>query len=127
MKVLARVLENLADRLTGPVSFRFILQPLVAAAFAIVAGLQDARLGRPPYLWAILTERANRAALVKDGWDQIGKVFVVAILLDLVYQVVVLEIYPGEALIVAVLLAIVPYAVLRDVVTRIAGMLGGRR
>ena len=127
MKVLARVLENLADRLTGPVSFRFILQPLVAAAFAIVAGLQDARLGRPPYLWAILTERANRAALVKDGWDQIGKVFVVAILLDLVYQVVVLEIYPGEALIVAVLLAIVPYAVLRGVVTRIAGMLGGRR
>ena len=126
MKVLPRILENLADRLTGPFSFRFILQPLVAVAFAIVAGLQDARLGKQPYLWAVLTEPANRAALVKEGWSRIGKVFLVAIVLDLAYQVVVLKVFPGEAVIVAILLAIVPYAVVRGVVTRIAGMLGGR-
>ena len=125
MKVLPRILENLADRLTGPFSFRFILQPLVAVAFAIVAGLQDARLGRPPYLWAILTEPGNRAALVKDGWTRIGNVFLVAVLLDLVYQVVVLEVYPGEALLVAFLLAIAPYVVVRGVVTRAAGMVKG--
>ena len=108
-------------------SFRFVLQPVVACVFAVIAGLQDARLGRTPYLWAILAEPANRSALVKDGWSRIGKVFLVAIVLDLVYQVVVLEVYPGEALIVAVLLAIVPYAVVRGVVTRVAGILGGRR
>ena len=72
-------------------SFRFVLQPVVAAIFAIIAGLEDARLGRRPYLWAILTEPANRAALVKEGWTRIGKVFLVAILLDLLYQVVVLR------------------------------------
>jgi hypothetical protein len=55
-------------------------------------------------------------------------VFLVAVLLDLVYQVVVLEVYPGEALIVAVLLAIVPYVIVRGVVTRAAKKLkGGRR
>ena len=75
-------------------------------------------------MWALFSEPANRAALVKDGWNRIGKVFLVAIVLDLVYQVVVLEVFPGEALIVAVLLAIVPYVVVRGVVTRIAGMLG---
>ena len=127
-EVLSRIVENLGDRLGGPMSFRFVLQPVVAAIFAIISGLEDARLGRRPYLWAILTEPANRAALVKKGWTRIGKVFLVAILLDLVYQVVILEVYPGEALIVAVLLAIVPYVVLRGVVTRAAGMLkGGRR
>jgi hypothetical protein len=123
--VLVRILENLADRLTGPMSFRFILQPAVASVFAIVAGLDDARRGRRPYLWAILTEPANRAALVKEGWTRIGKLFLVAIALDLAYQVVVLEVYPGEALVVAVLLAIAPYVILRGVVTRAAGMMKG--
>jgi hypothetical protein len=118
-----RIAENLSDRLGGPMSFRFVLQPIVAAIFAIVAGLQDARLGRSPYLWAILTEPANRASLIRDGWKRIGKVFIVAVVLDLIYQIVVLEVYPGEAIIVALLLAIIPYVVLRGVVTRVAGIL----
>jgi hypothetical protein len=125
--VLSRVVENLGDRLGGPMSFRFVLQPVVAAIFAIIGGLEDAKLGRGPYLWAVLTEPANRAALIKDGWTRIGKVFLVAVLLDLVYQVVVLEVYPGEALIVAVLLAIVPYVIVRGVVTRAARIVMGSR
>ena len=126
--MLARILENLADRLTGPMSVRFILQPVVASVFAILAGLEDARLGKAPYLWTVLTDSANRAALIRDAWARIGKVFLVAILLDLVYQVVVLKVFPGEALIVAVLLAIVPYVVVRAIVTQVAGMLrGGKR
>jgi hypothetical protein len=119
-EVLSRIVENLGDRLGGPMNFRFVLQPVVAAIFAITSGLEDARLGRRPYLWAILTEPANRAALVKEGWTRIGKAFLVATLLDLVYQVVVLEVYPGEAIIVAVLLAIIPYVALRGIVTRVA-------
>ncbi len=126
--IWTRIFANLADRLTGPMAFRFILQPVVAAIFAIVSGLEDARLGRPPYLWAVLTDPAHRSALLKDGWERIGKVFLVAVLLDVVYQVVVLEVYPGEALIVAVLLAIAPYVILRGVVTRIARVfVGGKR
>ncbi len=125
--VWTRILENPADRLTGPMSFRFFLQPVVASVFAIVAGLQDARLGKPPYLWAVLKEPAHRASLIKEAWTGIGKVFLVAVLLDLIYQIIVLEVYPGEALIVAALLAI-GRLVLRGVVTRLAGILtGGRR
>ena len=45
-----RIAENLLGRLGGPMSFRFILQPVVASVFAIIAGLQDARLGRSAYL-----------------------------------------------------------------------------
>jgi hypothetical protein len=127
-EIWTRVAENLGDRLGGPMSFRFILQPVVAAIFAVVSGLQDARLGRPPYLWTVLKDPAQRASLIREGWTRIGKVFLVAIALDLIYQIMVLEVYPGEALVVAVLLAIIPYAVLRGVVTRVAGILtGGRR
>jgi hypothetical protein len=119
--VWTRIVENIWERVGGPMSFRFILQPAVAAIFAIVAGLQDARLGRSPYLWAILTEPANRASLISEGWKRIGKIFIVAVVLDLIYQIVVLEVYPGEAIIVAVLLAIIPYVILRGVATRVIG------
>jgi hypothetical protein len=124
-EVWTRVAENLKDRLGGPMSFRLVLQPVVAAVFAIAAGLKDAKLGRRPYLWAVLTEPANRASLIREAWTQIGKLFLVAIVLDLIYQVVVLEVYPGEALIVAILLALAPYVILRGVATRIAGILRG--
>jgi hypothetical protein len=127
VEVWTRIVENLGDRLAGPISFRFILQPVVAAIFAIVSGLEDAKLGRTPYLWAIVTEPANRAALIKDGWTRIGKVFLVALALDLIYQIVVLQVYPGEALIVAFLLAVIPYVILRGLVNRTAGILGRGR
>ena len=44
-----------------------------------------------------------------------------AIVLDVVYQIIVARfVYPGEVIIVALLLAIVPYLLLRGLVTRIA-------
>jgi tryptophan-rich sensory protein len=57
--------------------------------------------------------------MLKDGWKSVGKVFVLALVLDVVYQIIVMRfVYPGEALITAVLLAIVPYLTLRGLVTR---------
>lgn len=116
-----RIVENLSDRITGPMKFRLVLQPAMAAIFAILSGLKDARTGKPPYFWALLTDPSHRAEMVREGWKSIGKVFVLAIVLDVVYQVAVLHtVYPGEAIIVAFVLAIVPYLVLRGLVTRLA-------
>jgi hypothetical protein len=116
-----RAVGNLADRVSGPMSFRFLLQPIMAAIFAIVSGLKDAKAGNPPYFWSLLSDKSQRVTMLKDGWKSVGKVFVLALLLDLVYQIIVLHfVYPGEMLIVAVLLAIVPYLLLRGLVTRLA-------
>jgi hypothetical protein len=57
--VLARIAENLAARIAGPLTFRLIIQPTVAAFFAIRAGLKDAQAGRVPYGWVILTDPAT--------------------------------------------------------------------
>jgi hypothetical protein len=44
--------------------------------------------------------------LIKDGWKSVGKVFVLALVLDVVYQIIVMRfVYRGEAFITAVLLA----------------------
>ena len=83
-------------------TFRLILQPLVATTLAIRAGLLDAGPGRPPYFWTILTSPADRAELLREGWKAVAKVFVLAALIDAAYQVMVFRwIYPFEVLLVA--------------------------
>jgi hypothetical protein len=115
-----RIVENLGDRVSGPMKFRVFLQPIMASIFAIIAGLKDAKAGNPPYFWALLTEPGHRAAMLKDGWKSVGKVFVLAMVLDVVYQLKVQGfVYPAEVLIVALILAVVPYLILRGLVTRI--------
>ena len=119
--IWTRIVENLADRISGPMKFRFVLQPVMAVIFAVIAGLKDAKTGKPPYFWALFTNPAERAGMLKDGWKSVGKVFVLALVLDIVYQIIVLHtVYPGEVLIVALALAIVPYLIVRGLVTRIA-------
>ena len=54
--MIARIWTNLIGRIGGPLTFRLIVQPAVAAIFAIRAGLRDAREGRAPYGWAVLTD-----------------------------------------------------------------------
>jgi hypothetical protein len=122
-ELLARIWENLGGRVGGPMTFRLILQPLVASVLAISAGLKDARAGRPAYFWAILTDAANRRELIRDGWKSIAKVFTLAMIIDVVYQLIVFKwVYPSEVLILAFLLACVPYLLLRGPVNRLASM-----
>ena len=120
-EIWMRFVENMNDRVTGPMKFRLLLQPAMAAFFAIRSGLLDARMGKPPYFWSLVTDPAHRIDMLKDGWKSVGKVFLIALLLDVIYQVMVLKfVYPGEAIYVAFVLAILPYLILRGLVTRIA-------
>jgi hypothetical protein len=120
--LLAQLWGDLTGRVTGPMSFRVIVQPAVAALIALRAGLRDAKAGRPAYFWGVLHDPSHRRDLLAGGWKDIAKIFVVAILLDVVYQLREFDrFYPGEALLVAVLLACVPYLLLRGLVNRIVG------
>jgi hypothetical protein len=120
-ELLTRFWEDLVGRIGGTMSFRLILQPAVAIFFAIRDGFKDARNGRPPYFWTISTDPAQRSELLHEGWKAVAKVFVMAVVIDVVYQYIVLRwFYPGEALIVAFILAFVPYLLIRGPVNRIA-------
>jgi hypothetical protein len=126
--VWMRIADNLAGRVTGPMKFRLVLQPVMAAIFAIRSGLADARAGRPPYFWSLISDPSQRSAMIKDGWKSVGKVFVLALVLDVVYQIIEQRfVYPGEAIIVAFTLAILPYLILRGLVTRVTKRIEVRR
>ena len=123
-EMLNRVWEDLVGRGGGPFTLRLLIQPTVATVFAIRAGLRDGRQGLTPYFWNVLLNRATRKDLLREGWKDIGKLFTMAVILDVIYQLVVARwIYPLETVIVALVLAILPYVMIRGLVCR----LGRRR
>lgn len=116
------------DRVGGPMTFRLILQPAMAALLALRAGLKDAREGRPPYFWTLLTDSTQRSGLLRQGWKAVARVFVLALVMDTIYQLIVLRwIYPLELFVIAILLAVMPYLLLRGPVNRIARRWRGSR
>ncbi|MCJ7500905.1 hypothetical protein MUP29_11690 [bacterium] len=127
-ETLTRIVENLIGRIHGPLTFRLILQPLMATIYATLDGRRDAREGKPPYFWALFTDAEHRRDMLKEGWKSVSKVFILAILIDGIYQFMVFQwFYPGEALILALILAIVPYLLLRGPINRIwRGVARGR-
>jgi hypothetical protein len=116
---LARAWDQLVGRLSGPMAFRFLMQPVMAACIAIRAGVRDARAHRPPFLLTAMTRAADRPALLRSLWRDVCVVFFVALMLDAIYQVGVLRtFFPLQAITVAGLVAFVPYALTRGLVTR---------
>lgn len=121
MDFFERAWRELSERPEGPMAFRFYLQPMMAILFAFRDGIRDAHAQRSAYLWAVFRDRRHRRELVRDGWRAIGRVFAFAVVMDLIYQAVVLRGFrPVQALTVAFLLAVVPYALLRGPINRVA-------
>lgn len=119
MEFLLRAWEQMAGRIEGPFAFRFVFQPLFAAILAIRAGVADAQDERTPYLWNVLSNPLERPQLIRDGLRDLARVLVFAIVLDVIYQVIVFRwVYPLQSVLVAVVLAIVPYVLIRGPVTR---------
>jgi hypothetical protein len=120
-----RIWENLLVRPSGPLGFRFILQPAVAAILAVRDGMKDAREGRSPYFWTVLSNPAERRSRLSEGMKATGKIMILAIVLDAVYQIIKLRtFYPGEAVIIAFVLGFLPYLILRGPAARIARRFG---
>lgn len=118
--LLARIIRNLLGRMDGPLHLRLILQPTVATIFAIRDGWKDGRQGRPAYFWALFASTGLRVEMLRDGWRSVSKVFILACILDTVYQIIVQRwVFPGEVLLVAFILAFIPYLLIRGPVNRI--------
>ena len=112
--------HDLTARPTGPLAMRFYVQPLMATLFAIRDGFKDARNHKHPYFWGLFTHPEQRPEMLRHGWKSVGKIFVLAVVLDIIYQLVVLHgLRPVQTVAVATMLAIVPYVIFRGPVNRI--------
>lgn len=121
---LGRLWRDILDRPGGPMTFRFILQPAMAIIAAARDGVHDARLGRRPYVWALLhgvRDPEGRSGRLWEGIIATARILILGVVMDIVYQWKVLDtFYPGQAAAIAILLAFVPYLLLRGPFLRLA-------
>jgi hypothetical protein len=119
LQMLSQAIEQLLGRASGPLHFRLFIMPIVVTVLGIRAGLRDARGGRRHFSW--LRNSSERQPLFRSALKDIGRVFVVAIVLDTIYQFLMFRyLYIIQVLIIAVSCAVVPYIVMRILVTSLA-------
>jgi hypothetical protein len=121
-EVRRRVWEQLIARPTGPMAFRFILQPVMAGIAALRDGIADAKSLRSTFFWTLLlTHPSESGSLLREGLIATARIILLGLGMDIIYQLIVLKtFYPGEAVIVAIALAFFPYLLLRGPTARIA-------
>jgi hypothetical protein len=119
--LLARQWADLLARPSGPYAFRFFLQPTLAIIVAIRDGLKDAETGRSPYLRTVLADAEERGSRLREGLHATGRILLLGLVMDTAYQVVALQtFYPVEAVTISLVLAFVPYLLIRGPVARVA-------
>lgn len=117
IEVHHRFWSDIHDRIHGPMTFRFYLQPAMALIAAIPDGMHDARNDRTP----------PRDRL-RHGLLATARIILLGLSMDVIYQYKVLDqFYPAEAVMMAILLAVLPYFLFRWVIGRIARKLGQHR
>ena len=121
---LGRLWRDVLDRPGGPMTFRFILQPMMAIIAALRDGVKDARLGRRPYVWALIhgvRGPEGRGARLWEGIVSTARILILGVVMDIIYQWKVLgTFYPVQSVVIAILLAFVPYLLLRGPIARVA-------
>jgi hypothetical protein len=123
MALLSTFWTDFLGRFDGPLHFRLFVQPLMAILFALRDGTRDAREGRSAYLWSLFTDPNERRYLLESGWKGISKVFVLAFVLDVIYQFMEWRgLKPLQASLTAIVLAVIPYALLRGPINRLMRM-----
>lgn len=116
-----RIWADIVDRSRGPMTFRFLLQPTMATLAALWDGINDARSNRPPYFWSLFTGAGNRPELLWQGAMSTGRLILLGLAMDTIYQLRVYDkFYPGEAAVFTLLLCFVPYLLLRGPISRVA-------
>lgn len=118
---IAQFWEQLINRPSGPLAFRFVLQPVMASILAIVDGVHDARASRSPYFWLLLHEPEHRYERLMEAVTRVGRVLIFAVVMDVAYTLLVFRsVFPLETLVIAVVLALLPYVIMRGPANRIA-------
>ncbi|HTS45700.1 MAG TPA: hypothetical protein VMH01_14975 [Puia sp.] len=127
--LITRIWNNLVARTEGPMHLRFLLQPLMSLIFAIRAGFRDAKNQQVPYLWRLMATKGQRKEIVREAWKDVGKIFIIGTILDIIYQLIVIyglkkqnRFYPLESILVAFGLALLPYIIFRGPADRIIRM-----
>ncbi|MCD4786213.1 MAG: hypothetical protein K8T10_20515 [Candidatus Eremiobacteraeota bacterium] len=114
------IADKIVARIAGPLSFRFILQPLAAIALGIRDGLLDVKSGSPPYIIDLIFKSENRKRNILNGLKTLLKPVIISIILDILAQYLIFkQINLFDAAIVGIFIMGIPYSLARGIINRI--------
>lgn len=120
-QVHQRFWSDIFGRLHGPMTFRFFLQPIMALIAALHDGVRDVRSGHKAFFWTALWDSTQERGRLRQGLIATSRIALLGLGMDALYQVKVFDrFYPVEAVMMALLLAVIPYFVLRWIVEWVA-------
>ena len=123
-----RFWSNIFGRMEGPMTFRFFLQPTMAFIAALADGIRDARFGHKSFFWSARHDPTLQAGRLREGLTSTARVVLLGLSMDAIYQFKVFDrFYPVEALMMAILLAVIPYFIFRWIIELVARWWFARR
>jgi hypothetical protein len=106
-------------RLTGPLGFRFIVQPIAATLLGIRDGRRDVEAGEPPYLLNLLAHPDKRWRLWRSSLRAMLVPVIIGVILDGIAQTMIFSVLrPGQAILVGAILIGLPYITARGLINR---------
>jgi hypothetical protein len=89
----------------------------MAAIAALHDGIDDVRRGHKAFFWTALWDRTQPTGRLREGLNSTARIVLLGLSMDVIYQHKVLHtFYPIEAVLMAILLAVVPYFVFRWII-----------
>jgi biotin transporter BioY len=120
LSLLGSIAEGYIARVGGPMSLRFVFQPLIGLLLGARDGMVDAKAGEPPFILGLLHDCVNRRARIERLFKSLFKTIIIAICLDMIVQYILFDqIKIGAAVITAVIILIVPYSLARATINMI--------
>jgi hypothetical protein len=120
MSLPGSVMEGLVARVAGPMSLRFVFQPLIGLLLGIRDGMMDARRGEPPFILDLITNNENRKEKLSSLLTSLSKTVLIAVVLDVIAQYLIFgQVRITSAIMIAIIILIVPYSTARAITNRI--------
>lgn len=116
-----RFWADIVGRLHGPMTIRFYLQPTMALIAALHDGIRDARQGHKAFFWTALWDPTQERGRLRQGIIATSRTALLGLGMDTLYQIRVFDAFrPIEAVMMALLLAVIPYFIFRWVIEHVA-------
>ena len=121
-------MDYLLELISGPGTFRFVIQPVLAIILGARDGRNDAKSNTPPILHMLLLESGRRREALKGGLHAIALPLILAVALDSILQIYIFGVWRLQwALVVGVCLVGIPYILARGITNRIFSARGGKK
>ena len=121
-------MDYLIELISGPGTFRFVLQPLISILLGVRDGRNDAKSSTPPILHLLRLQSDKRSEALKGRLHVLVLPLIFAVVLDSIFQILIFGIWRLQwALVVGVCLVGIPYILTREITNHTISSRGSKK